>query len=51
VDALIQDLDKQRNFGCVMILTFSEFGRRVRENASGGTDHGTANNIFFLKKS
>lgn len=26
----------------VLIMTYSEFGRRVRENASGGTDHGTA---------
>ena len=26
----------------VMMMTFSEFGRRVQANASGGTDHGTA---------
>ena len=26
----------------VALLAFSEFGRRVEENASGGTDHGTA---------
>jgi uncharacterized protein (DUF1501 family) len=26
----------------VLIMTYSEFGRRVRENGSGGTDHGTA---------
>jgi len=50
VDALIQDLDRQGNFERVMILTFSEFGRRVSENASGGTDHGTANNIFLFGK-
>jgi uncharacterized protein (DUF1501 family) len=50
VSALIQDLDKQGNFERVMILTFSEFGRRVSENASGGTDHGTASNIFLLGK-
>ncbi len=25
-----------------MLMTFSEFGRRVKENASGGTDHGAA---------
>jgi uncharacterized protein (DUF1501 family) len=25
-----------------------EFGRRVAQNASGGTDHGTANNMFFI---
>jgi uncharacterized protein (DUF1501 family) len=29
-------------------MTFSEFGRRVSQNASGGTDHGTANNMFFI---
>jgi len=32
----------------VLIMTFSEFGRRVSQNASGGTDHGTANNVFLL---
>ena len=26
----------------VMVMTYSEFGRRVRQNGSGGTDHGTA---------
>ena len=30
------------------MMTFSEFGRRVSQNASGGTDHGTANNMFFI---
>ena len=29
-------------------MTFSEFGRRVAQNASNGTDHGTANNMFFI---
>ena len=32
----------------VLVMTFSEFGRRVRENASAGTDHGTANQMFFF---
>ena len=32
----------------VVGMTFSEFGRRVAQNASNGTDHGTANNMFFI---
>jgi len=35
-------------FEDVLLFTFSEFGRRVSQNASGGTDHGTANNMFFI---
>lgn len=34
-------------------MIFSEFGRRVAQNASNGTDHGTANQMFIsgsLKK-
>ena len=50
VAALIQDLEKSGNLERTMILTFSEFGRRVSENASGGTDHGTANNVFVFGK-
>jgi uncharacterized protein (DUF1501 family) len=30
----------------VVLMTFSEFGRRVAENASGGTDHGSASPLF-----
>ncbi len=32
----------------VLLMTFSEFGRRVAENASQGTDHGTALPMFLL---
>jgi uncharacterized protein (DUF1501 family) len=32
--------------GAVTLLTYSEFGRRVAENGSGGTDHGTAAPLF-----
>jgi uncharacterized protein (DUF1501 family) len=31
----------------VTLLAFSEFGRRVQENASGGTDHGTAGPVLL----
>lgn len=34
----------------VVVLTFSEFGRRVKENASAGTDHGTAAPMFLIGK-
>ncbi len=34
----------------VLTLAFSEFGRRVHENANGGTDHGTASEMFLLGK-
>jgi uncharacterized protein (DUF1501 family) len=32
----------------VTMLVYSEFGRRVKANASDGTDHGTASNIFVM---
>ncbi|GMU55415.1 MAG: hypothetical protein AMXMBFR33_45610 [Candidatus Xenobia bacterium] len=32
----------------VLVAVYSEFGRRVEENASGGTDHGTAGPLFVL---
>lgn len=32
----------------VLVATWSEFGRRPRENASGGTDHGTAAPVFLV---
>ncbi len=48
VAAFQQDLDKQGNAGRVLTMTFSEFGRRVAQNASGGTDHGTAAPMFLF---
>lgn len=46
--AFVTDLKRNDRFNDVLITTFSEFGRRVSQNASGGTDHGTANNMFFI---
>jgi len=42
------DLKKNNRFDDVLLMTFSEFGRRVAQNGSNGTDHGTANNMFFI---
>ena len=46
--AFVADLKQQGNFDRVLLMTFSEFGRRVAENANGGTDHGTAAPMFVL---
>ncbi|MFI5266527.1 MAG: DUF1501 domain-containing protein [Chloroflexota bacterium] len=48
LDAFVKDLQAQGTFGSTAIMTFSEFGRRVKENGSGGTDHGTAEPVFLL---
>jgi uncharacterized protein (DUF1501 family) len=48
VKSFVKDLKEQHRFEDVLLFTFSEFGRRVEQNASGGTDHGTANNMFLV---
>ncbi len=48
VAAFCKDLQAQGNFNRVMLMTFSEFGRRVTQNASNGTDHGAAAPMFVL---
>jgi uncharacterized protein (DUF1501 family) len=48
VGAFVKDLKANNRFNDVLFFTFSEFGRRVSQNASGGTDHGTANNMFLI---
>ncbi|MDN3618336.1 DUF1501 domain-containing protein [Polaribacter undariae] len=50
MEVFINDLQKNNTFEDVLILTFSEFGRRVKQNESKGTDHGTANNVFVMGK-
>ncbi|MEQ9407370.1 MAG: DUF1501 domain-containing protein [Fuerstiella sp.] len=44
--AFLDDLKQARLDDRVTMLCFSEFGRRVKENASLGTDHGTAGLVF-----
>ncbi|MDA0812467.1 MAG: DUF1501 domain-containing protein, partial [Verrucomicrobia bacterium] len=46
--AFMNDLKEQGNADRVTVMTFSEFGRRVEENASGGTDHGAAAPLFVV---
>jgi uncharacterized protein (DUF1501 family) len=48
VKAFTEDLKAQGNLSRVMVMTFSEFGRRVAENANGGTDHGAAAPMFIV---
>jgi uncharacterized protein (DUF1501 family) len=46
IAALYRDLgDRMRN---VVIITMTEFGRAIRQNGSGGTDHGHASSLFVV---
>ncbi len=46
VGAFLRDMDASGLGERVLVLAFSEFGRRAAENASGGTDHGAAGPVF-----
>lgn len=46
--AFLKDLKHTEKLDDTLVMTFSEFGRRVEQNASNGTDHGTANNLFLF---
>jgi uncharacterized protein (DUF1501 family) len=48
IAAFYADLAAHGNDKRVLTMTFSEFGRRVGENASRGTDHGTAAPLFMI---
>lgn len=47
VKAFVDDVTERGHGERVMVMCFSEFGRRVKENASDGTDHGAAAPMFF----
>lgn len=48
VKSFVADMKSNGLFNDILLMTFSEFGRRVAQNASKGTDHGTANQMFFI---
>lgn len=48
VAAFMRDIKAQGAQDRVLVMTFSEFGRRVQENANGGTDHGAAAPLFVF---
>ncbi|WP_129715581.1 DUF1501 domain-containing protein [Pedobacter sp. SYP-B3415] len=48
MNVFLKDLQGKNKLADTLVLTFSEFGRRVEQNASNGTDHGTANNILVF---
>jgi uncharacterized protein (DUF1501 family) len=47
VEAFSKDMKDAGLWSDTLMMTFSEFGRRVKQNASQGTDHGTANVVML----
>ncbi|WP_117211612.1 DUF1501 domain-containing protein [Allorhizocola rhizosphaerae] len=48
VTGFLDRMSKSEQGKNVVVLVYSEFGRRVKANASDGTDHGTASDVFLL---
>ena len=48
LSTFISTLKKENLWNDTLIMVFSEFGRRVKENGSRGTDHGSGNQLFLL---
>jgi uncharacterized protein (DUF1501 family) len=48
IKAFFDDLDAHGKAHDVLLMTWSEFGRRVQDNGSNGTDHGTAAAHFVV---
>jgi len=51
ITSFVADLEKNGLLKETTIMVFSEFGRRLKENASRGTDHGAANVMFMIDSS
>ncbi len=51
LSGFIRDLERIGRADDVVVMVFSEFGRRVPENVSLGTDHGAANLMFVIGNS
>ncbi len=51
IAAFVRDMERLGRADDVVVMVFSEFGRRVAENTSLGTDHGTAGPAFVIGKS
>ena len=50
IAGFLKDMERIGRADQVSVLVFSEFGRRVAENTSLGTDHGTANHMYLIGK-
>jgi len=48
ISAFFKDMESKDKANDTVLMTFSEFGRRVKENGSLGTDHGTAEPMFLF---
>lgn len=48
IRGFLEDIERIGRADDVAMMVFTEFGRRVGENASGGTDHGTATPMYVL---
>lgn len=48
INSFVKQMKRDKLFDDILIVTYSEFGRRVKENASFGIDHGTAAPHFAI---
>ncbi|GAA4826822.1 DUF1501 domain-containing protein [Algivirga pacifica] len=48
IQSFVKDLRRSGLWNSTRVMIFSEFGRRVKENGSKGTDHGAAGSLFLL---